>query len=73
MPRLRVDRTTSEYELRVAIINLFAASHVIDEKLADPRISRSQRVIRENARDDIHDEIERLTNIIRKRRTLVTH
>lgn len=75
MPRLRVDRDTTEVEIRAAIVNLFAASHVIDEKLADRRIC-DQKLIDAHkvARDKIHDEIERLTNIVRVRRgSLVSH
>lgn len=72
MPRLRVTPDTSEAEIQAAIINLFAASKVIDEKLADRRtcdhiIIDAHKV----ARDNIHDEIERLTNIVRVRRSRV--
>ncbi|WP_332645064.1 hypothetical protein [Aeromicrobium sp.] len=71
MPRLRVDRDTSEAEIVAAIHNLFAASHVIDAELASGRLSRSQRHTRADARDNLHDEIERLTNIVRYRRSRV--
>ena len=71
MPRLRVDVTTTEAELIDAIHNLFAASHTIDAELASGRLSRSHREIRKLARDNIHDEIERLTNIVRYRRSRV--
>lgn len=72
MPRLRVTPDTSEAEIQAAIINLFAASKVIDEKLADRRTC--DRIIidaHKVARDNIHDEIERLTNIVRVRRSRV--
>ena len=68
MPRLRVDADTRETALVEAIQNLFAASHVIDAELANPTITRAKRQVRVAARDHIHDEIERLVNIIRYRR-----
>lgn len=73
MPRLLVDRDTTDVELRPAIENLFAASHVLDDKLADRRTcDRAVIAAHKIARDNIHDEIERLTNIVRvRRRTLV--
>ena len=71
MPRLRVDRDTSEAEIVAAIHNLFDASHTIDAELASGRLSRAHREIRKLARDNIHDEIERLTNIVRYRRSRV--
>lgn len=70
MPRLRVTPETTEIELHAAIINLFAASHVIDDKLADRRTCDARVIAAHKiARDGIHDEIERLTNIVRVRRT----
>lgn len=69
MPRLRVDRDTPEVEILAAIINLFAAPHVIDEKLADRRTCDARVIDAAKAtREGIHDEIERLTNIVRVRR-----
>lgn len=75
MPRLRVDRDTPEVELLTAIVNLFAASRVIDEKLAGrPVCDAKEREAAKTTRDRIHDEIERLTNIVRVRRgSLVSH
>lgn len=71
MPRLRVDPATTEAEILDAIRNLFAASAVIDGELALGRLSRSHAAIRETARNDLHDEIERLTDIVRRRRSRV--
>lgn len=71
MPRLRVDRDTSEAEIVAAIHNLFDASHVIDAELASGRLGRSDREKRGNDRNGLHDEIERLTNIVRYRRSRV--
>lgn len=75
MPRLRVTPDVTDAELQLAIINLFAASHVIDEKLADRRICDAKVIeAHKVARDAIHDEIERLVNIVRVRRaSLVSH
>ena len=75
MPRLRVTPDVTDLELRLAIENLFAASHVLDDKLAD-RHTCDARVIAAHkvARDGIHDEIERLTDIVRvRRRALVSN
>jgi hypothetical protein len=74
MPRLRVTPDVTDLELRLAIANLFAASPVIDDKLADRRTCDARVIAAHKvARDGIHDEIERLTNIIRvRRRALVT-
>lgn len=72
MPRLRVDKDTTETEIVDAIKNLFAASHVIDDALTAGQLGRAHREIQEAARDDIHEEIERLTNIVRVRRLRIT-
>lgn len=71
MPRLRVDPSTTEADILDAIRNLFAASAVIDDELTSGRLSRQQRAGRGVARDGIHDEIERLTDIVRRRRARV--
>ena len=70
MPRLRVDPSTTEAEILTAIRNLFAASAMIDAELAS-RPSRAMRAKRDADRDGIHDEIERLTDIVRRRRARV--
>jgi hypothetical protein len=75
MPRLRVDRDTTEIELQAAIVNLFAASNLLDEKLANRRICDAKVIAAAKVqRDKIHDEIERLTGIVLvRRRSLVAH
>jgi hypothetical protein len=75
MPRLRITPDVTDLELRLAIENLFAASHVIDDKLADRRTCDARVIAAHKvARDGIHDEIERLSEIIRvRRRALVTN
>lgn len=70
MPRVRVDRDTTEAQIVAEIRKLFAGSHFIDDQLATRNLSRSERATSFAARDSIHDEIERLTNIIRSRRAV---
>lgn len=69
MPRLRVDRDTSDTDVITAMQNLFTRSHELDAELANPRLFdiRQRREI-ETVRNDLHVEINRLITIMAARR-----
>ena len=83
MPRLRVDADTSEAELVEHLALLHSGWHDIDDRrpILAAEIEAASRAVREpieyeyevgiRAMNDLHDEIERLTNIIRHRRSRV--
>lgn len=69
MPRLRVDRDTTDSEIQVAFGNLHDRWHDLEDELANPRLfDKRKREEIEMAREGLHVEINRLVTIMQARR-----